>query len=179
MLNSKFLSGLTDKYQSLGDREKNAIMIALAAVVVFAFFQFAYFPLTDKKTGLQATIENKEKELSELRAITGEYQKLKSNDQNVTRRKSFNLFSTLETIATQSGLKKKIDYMKPGLHKVDTRRDEKWVEIKMSSLNLKELAKYLYRVQSMKNGIFIKRLSLRKNGDYLDLIIQPAVIETR
>ena len=70
-----------------------------------------------------------------------------------------------------------IDYMKPGAAQLDTHREEKWVEVKLSDITLKQFTNYLYNLQSFGKGIYIKRLSARKDGDYLNLILQPAVIE--
>ena len=73
----------------------------------------------------------------------------------------------------------KIDYMKPGALQLDGLREEKWVEIKLSRITVLELTKYLYNLRSFNQGIYIKRLAARKEGEYLNLILQPATVELR
>jgi hypothetical protein len=69
--------------------------------------------------------------------------------------------------------------MKPGSLQLDGQREEKWVEIKLSRITLNELTTFLYNLQSLEKDIYIKRLSAKKEGEYLNLFLQPAIIEIR
>ena len=156
--------------------------MGLLVVVTFLFFQFAYFPMKDELDRLELSVKSKEKDLSELKTIVAQYKRLertKANHKGKTRGENFDLFSVIETLATKTGLKDKIDYMKPGDLQLDGLKQEKWVDVKFSGITLKEFTDYLYNLRSFGGGIYIKRLSTRKEGKYLNLILQPAVIEIK
>jgi hypothetical protein len=129
------------------------------------------------------SIETKEKDLIRLQTLAAQYKRMAQDLKKMSAGKKegapFSLFSFLEDMATKGGLMDKIDYMRPGTLQLDSARTEKWVEIKLSDITLKELTIYLYNLQSLGENIYMKRLSARKEGDYLDLILQPAVVEVQ
>ena len=181
MWNSRSLSAWQDRYHTLTPREQTAIILALIAVFCFMLAQFIYFPMNARRTHIEASIKGKEKDLSELKIIVSQYNKMKANKHSgfKTPVGSLSLFSVLEKLATKSGLIDRIAYMKPGSMQLDATNEEKWVEVKLSQIDLKELTDYLYNLQSFQGGIYIKRLSIRKDGELLDLILQPAIIEKK
>jgi hypothetical protein len=153
-----------------------------AAVLAFLLLQLLFLPLWEKQKRLESSIKAKEGELLELKSLVAQYKRLKAQGATSRGRRQdgpFNLFSILERIATQGQLMDKIDYMRPGTLKLDKTREEKWVELKLSRITLKELTGYLHKLQSVGEGIYIKRLSARKDGDYLNMILQPAVVELK
>lgn len=181
MWNSRSLSVWQDRYRTLSRREQWVVTAGLAAVLVFLLIQFVFFPTNDRLNQLSGSVKTKEKDLSELKTIVGQYRLLEAGRDETGKEKgeSFNLFAVLEKLATESGLLDKIEYMKPGTQQVDPLREEKWVEVKLSRITLKDLTSYLYGLQSSGRGIYIKRLSARKDGEYLSLVLQPAVTETK
>lgn len=180
MWNSRLLSALKDRYQLISFRDQPAIMLGLGAVVVFFLLQFVFFPMYDRQRDLKFLIKSKENDLSELKAVVEQYRRQEASGGKSTTKieeGSLNLFSTLERLAAKSGLKDNIDYMKPGSQQLDSLKEEKWVEVKLSRITLKEFIEYLYGLQSFERGMYIKRLSARKEGGYLNLTLQPAIIE--
>ena len=181
MWNSRSLSAWQDRYHTLTSREQTAIILALIAVFCFMLAQFIYFPMNAKLAHLGSSITAKEKDLSELKIIVSEYHGMKANKHSNVKTPAgpLSLFSVLEKLATKSGLIGRIDYMKPGSMQLDAINEEKWVEVKLSQIDLKELTDYLYNLQSFQGGIYIKRLSIRKDRELLNLILQPAIIEKK
>ena len=182
MWSLRSLSALRERFDSLSIREQSVIILGLMAVLSILLVQLLYFPMSDKLSSLELSIKSKEDDLLRLKAIVVQYKSLKANSNGYDGKKqddSFNLFSVLEKMATKSGLMDKIDYMRPGTIQIDGVREEKWVELKLSQITLKELTGYLYNLQSFGKGVYIKRLSARKDGDYLTLVLQPAVIEMK
>lgn len=178
--NLELLSSLRNRYDALNVRERTAVIVALGAVLCFLLIQFVLFPMNDTVKRLESTVKTKQEELSELGRITVQYKQLSAPHQGNTEGQSADggsLFSILERLAAKDGLMDEIDYMKPGAVQLDTHREEKWVEVKLGKITLKQFTNYLYNLQSFGKGIYIKRLSARKDGDYLNLILQPAVIE--
>lgn len=179
LLSLRSLSGLRGRYYSLSDREQWALKIGVLALLVFLVLQFLLFPLDSRVKKLESSVRTKDKDLTELRTIADKYKRLPQPSSTGRSGEAFNLFSTLESQAAKSGLMEKIEYMRPGAMQLDTAREEKWVEVKVNRVTLKEMTSLLYYLESFGRGVFIKRLSARKDGDYLTLIVQPAVVETR
>ena len=150
-------------------------------VAAFLLTELVFLPTYHRVQRLTASIQTKEKDLLELKNISLQYKRLGSEKPDSGRPKGepFSLFSALEGFATESGLMDKVEYMRPGSIQLDPSRDEKWVEVKLGRVTLKEFTDYLSRIQSHGGGIYIKRLSVRKEGDYLTLILQPAVTEMK
>jgi hypothetical protein len=178
--NLRSLSVLKDKYYSLNSREQWAVKLGALALLCFFAVQFVLFPLDYRAKRLESSIRTKEKDLSELKAITSEYKHLpKPGGLRGKGEEPFNLFSTLEKLTAQNELMPNIEYMRPGGLQLDTTRDEKWVELKLNRVTLKEMTAMLHSLESVGKGVYIKRLSIRKEGEYLTVILQPAVIEIR
>lgn len=177
---SRSLSDLQDKYYALSTREQVIVVVGGLAVAFFLLLELVFLPTHDRLNRLTISVKNKERAFTELNMITAQYRTI-SNKQDGGKPKgeAFNLFSVLEKFATETGLMDKIEYMRPGTLQVDPLREEKWVEIKLGHVTLKEFADYLSKIQWFGGGIYIKRLSARKEGDYLNLILQPAVTEAK
>lgn len=177
MWNLKLLSVLQNRFTSLAIREKTAIFAGVVVIVVFLFFQFGYFPMSDRIDRLQLDTKSREKDLSELKRIVAQHKRLSATQNTIGNRKQdFNLFSELEKIARKSGVMDNLINMKPGTQMLDSVREENLVEVKLDKLTLKELTGYLYNLFTLGEEIYIKRLSARKDGEYLDLILQPAIV---
>lgn len=154
-----------------------AIFAGAVAILVFLFFQFGYFPMSERIDRLQLDTTTREEDLSELKRIVAQYERSSAAHNTFgNRKRDFNLFSELERIARKSGVMDNLDYMKPGGQKLDGLREENWVEVKLEKLTLKELTGYLYNLITFGEGIYVKRLSAKKDGDYLDLILLPAIV---
>jgi hypothetical protein len=174
------LSALRDRYYSLNSREQWAIKLGALTVLCFFVILFVLFPLDQRAKRLESSIRTKERDLSELKAIVAQYKRLpKPGPMKGKGQEPFNLFSTLEKQAAKSDLMPKIEYMRPGGLQLDATREEKWVELKLNRVTLKEMTAILHSLESVGKGVYIKRLSARKEGEYLTLILQPAVIEIR
>jgi type II secretory pathway component PulM len=179
LLSLRSLSGLRARYYSLSNREQWALKIGVLALLTFLVLQFLLFPLDNRVKRLESSVRTKEKDLTELRTIADKYKRLPQPSSAGRSGEAFNLFSTLESQVAKSGLMEKIEYMRPGAMQLDNAREEKWVEVKVNRVTLKEMTSLLYNLESFGRGVFIKRLSARKDGDYLTLILQPAVVETK
>jgi hypothetical protein len=178
---SKLLSDLQDKYYALSRREQITVVVGSLAVGFFLLFQLVLLPTHDRLNRLGISIKNKERALAELNTVVAQYKTISTDRQDggKTRGETFSLFSVLEKFATESGLTEKIEYMRPGTQQIDPLREERWVEIKLGRVTLKEFTEYLGKIHSFGGGIYIKRLSARKDGDYLSLILQPAIAEAK
>jgi type II secretory pathway component PulM len=181
MWNSRSLSALQDRYYALSKREQLVVLAGTLAVTLFLLAGLVFLPTYDRLNSLEGTVKAKERDLIELKALSLRYRHLENGRSAAEKPKgeSLSLFSVLEKLATESGLMEKIEYMRPGSLQLDPGREEKWVEVKLGRVTLKEFTDYLSRIQSFGGGIYIKRLAARKEGEYLSLILQPAVVEAK
>jgi len=138
--------------------------------------------MNDRRAGLESSVRGKERDLLKLKEMIIQVKRLeqyKTTDIEKREGEPFNLFSVLDKLANESKLTDNMDYMKPGNIQLDGLREEKWVEMKLSRVTLNEFTRFLYNLNAFEKEIYIKRLSVRKEGDYLNLILQPAVVEVR
>ena len=179
LLSLRSLSGLRASYYSLSDREQWVLKIGTLALLIFLVLEFLLFPLDSRVKRLERSVRTKERDFTELRTIADKYKRLPQPSRAGRSGETFNLFSMLESQVAKSGLMDKVEYMRPGAIQLDTAREERWVEVKANRVTLKEMTALLYNLESSARGVYIKRLSARKDGDYLTLILQPAVVETK
>ena len=138
---------MQDKYYALSRREQVVVVVGGLAVALFLLLQLVFLPTHDRLNRLRISAKNKERTLLELNTIAAQYKTISANRQDggKPRGEAFSLFSVLEKFATESGLMDKIEYMRPGSLQVDPLREEKWVEIKLGRVTLKEFTDYLGR----------------------------------
>ena len=143
-------------------------------------FQFLVFPLLDSKEGLARGIKTKRAALKEIAMLSAEYQSQQSGSQGIQqamsgRKKGFTLFSFLDEAAGAADVKKFIKYMKPSVSAGTGDYKESTVEMKLEGITLDQLTRYLYRIESPKDLVNIRRITIssnKKEAGYLDAILQ-------
>lgn len=164
----------------LGRKEKILISGAGCAVAFFLLFELLVFPFYEKKGRLEAGVRAKQKALKEVRVLGAEYEVRKHKTLALkrivsARKKGFALFSYLENAAGQADVKDHIKYMKPSDAKEAGPFRESSVEMKLTDVTLKELLDYLHAIESPRNAIYVKRISIRESkrkSEYLDGVLQ-------
>ena len=154
--------------KKLSKREKNALYLAAGFIMLFFVFQFIVFPALDRQNQLERQLRFKTATLNEMLQLKSEYdlivKKAAFAESRFSKRKpGFTLFSFLDRLAGETGLKDKILYMKPS---TSMQKDKKYktamVEMKLQSIDLGQLTTYLYRIETSENMVFIRRLSISK-----------------
>lgn len=170
----------------LNKREKTAVSVAVACVCLFVLWQFAVEPFLGKRRQLRSAIAARTQTLADIRALRAEYESLREKGalfqkQFARRDKSFTLFSFLDRLAGESGIKGNITYMKPSsVDQPDSRYKLSLVEMKLTALNLEQLSGYLFRIETSPNMVTVKRLSVTKAGkdkDLLNVVLQVETLE--
>ena len=170
----------------LSKREKYSVYIAAASLVLFVLIQIIIFPLMNKRQNTEKTIRAKTAVLEQMKALRADYDAFTQNAALSKRRfakrqKGFTLFSFLERLAGATGIKDHITYMKPS---TSTEKNSpiklSKVEMKIQAITMKQLADYLYRVETSENMVTVKRLSVSKTGKregFLDAVLQVETYE--
>jgi general secretion pathway protein M len=153
----------------LSKREKYYIYVAVAFICIFVLFQLAVFPVFDKRERFKQMIQVKTQTLQDMYALKSEYetavQKTNISKSLIEkRRKDFTLFSFLDKLAGESGLKNKIIYMKPttSARKNDDYKISK-VEMQLQGITLEQLTLFIYRIETSENIVSIRRLSISRS----------------
>ena len=175
---------LPDKFKKLNKRERYGIMVAAGVVGIFIIAIFIVQPLISKTDRLRKNLQNKALELEQMRQLQSEYASLTqttkiSKSKFLGRQKGFTLFSFLDRLAGDAGIKDRISYMKPS-KKVQKNSPYKIsrVEMKLEAITLEQLTTYLYGVETSKNMVDIKKISISKKDKKQGLITAVLQVET-
>ncbi len=164
-------------------REINILIFGITFVVLFFGFNFGIAPVFEKRTNLTRILIEKQAAIAKMTAQQEQFLMASNNLDTKerilsTRKKSFSLFSFLDSQARLSGVKENVAYMKPftkNLEKSDYILAT--VKVKLKEVYLKELVDFLSKIESSKNGVSITSLSLTKAGKAK--VKLDAVIETQ
>lgn len=167
-------------------REKYAIYVATGCVFLFVLFQFIVFPIFEKRTHLKNSLQVKTKMLEEMHILKSEYEAIKEKNEwsearFSKRKQGFTLFSFLDELAGEADVKEHITYMKPSKSaQPNSKYQISMVELKLQQITLKQLADYLYKVETSENMVSISRLSIQKTGKeegFINVVLQVETLE--
>jgi len=174
------------KLKNLNKHQKYAVYAASGLIALFILIQFIISPIIKKKERVTRTLQAKTKTLEEMHILQSEYDIIREKAVTYKKRfearnKDFTLFSFLDRLADKSGIKNHITYMKPSTsargksgYKVSK------VEMKLQSITLKQLTSYLHGVETSKNIVSIKRISIVKTGikeGFVNVVLQIETVE--
>jgi general secretion pathway protein M len=172
------------KLERLNKREKYVLYGALGGFGLWIIIQLVVFPVFGKRDRMEKNLQAKINMLAEMQQLSSDYQALTQNAQIAAarfgrREKGFTLFSFLDQLAGEAGIKNRISYMKPskteqknGSYKISR------VEMKLDEITLEQLVKYLYGVETSENLVEIKKLSITKKDTKQSLISVVMQVET-
>ena len=177
---------LPAQFKKLNKRERYGIMVAAGVVGIFIIAIFIVQPLISKTDRLRKNLQNKALELEQMRQLQSEYASLTqttkiSKSKFLGRQKGFTLFSFLDRLAGDAGIKDRISYMKPS-KKVQKNSPYKIsrVEMKLQSITKAQLVPFLHRVETSRNQVTINRISIsktKKPEGYITVVLQVETIE--
>jgi general secretion pathway protein M len=172
--------------RKLSKREKYAIWIGSALLGIFMITQFIITPLLSHRERLIRGIQAQTKAYQEILALKSEYEILEARAETATksifaRQKGFTLFSFLDQLAGQTGIKDNIAYMKPTVSaQENSPYKTSVVETKLQAVTLERLTAYLYLIETSSNMVRINRLSITKKDSqtgYVDAVFMAETIE--
>ncbi len=172
--------------KQLTRREKHSLYAASGIICLFIIMQFIVLPVFDKQDRLKRSLEVKTKILQDMINLKSEHDAIiqttalsKVHFEN--REKGFTLFSFLDKLSGKAGLKDHITYMKPSTTvQKNSPYKTSQVEMKLRGLTLQQLTVYLHMVETSKNMVNVKRLSISKTGKqegFIDAVLQVETSE--
>ena len=168
----------------MNKRERYAVMLAAAVIGMFLIVTLIVEPFLSRTDQLKKSLQDKAVMLEEMRQLQSEYSRL-TQKANVSkalfsrRQKGFKLYPFLGQQALEAGVKDNIIYMKPTTKvQINSPYKISRVEMKLDAITLKQLTNYLYGVETSKNIVDIKRISITKKDKKQGLLTAVLQVET-
>ena len=167
----------------LAKRERLLLIGGIALLLLLIFFQLLSSGRKEMRTR-QKESKRLEKDLKEMYGFRNRYlaleERLKSFEESiVTRPTNFTLFSYLEDLASQAGVKERIDYLKPEEMKVSERYRRSLVRIKLKGVTLEQLTRYLYSIERSPHSLGVRRLHIAPQSikrELLDITFEVSTL---
>ncbi len=173
--------------KQLNKREKLVITAGAAALAGLLLIYGCILPLIELREKAMRQAVAAEIELQEMMAYREEYRQLEAENLKTAemlkkRPANFSLFSFLDQLAGSTGIKNKIIYMKPStVADSEKRSNRSRVEIKLDDVNLEQISRLLYRIETSPHLINVPRLSIKQKkqaGGLLETVLQVETVET-
>jgi general secretion pathway protein M len=178
------LSSLPTMLSGLNRRERLVVYAGAAALIVFLILQLIIFPVFDKRAKLHAEIVYKRIALQEIHELKAEFDAITRTSQMADteikkRAKNFTLFSFLDSLAGESGIKQNIGYMKPSTSNLkNSSYVLSTVEIKLQSITMKQMVAFLHGIEMSGEHVWVKRMSLTRDDKKEGLLNSIIQVET-
>ncbi len=167
--------------KQLNPREKVVIGLGSVFLVLILLIYAGVLPLMERRERSAQRLIAMEAELVEMRGYQVEYNRLQAENRRTAailkkRPADFSLFSFLDQLAGNTGIKGKIIYMKPSTVKEqDEASNRSRVEIKLNDVTLEQISRFLYRIEISPHLISVPRLSIKQQqqeSGFLETVLQ-------
>jgi general secretion pathway protein M len=170
--------------KKLSKREKLILAAAACAIGLFGLVQLVVVPVFDKRDRMRSTLQAKTVVLQEMRQLQSEYNSVTQRSAQAKARfdrrsSGFTLFSFLDKLAGEAGVKDRITYMKPSktVQKNNSYKLSR-VEMKLEGITLEQLTTYLYGVETSENMVSVSKISVSKKDNKQGLLNAVLLVET-
>ncbi|MEE8400048.1 MAG: hypothetical protein V3S89_13640 [Desulfobacterales bacterium] len=165
-------------------REKYAIYGAAGLIGILLLNGLIISPLIDAHDVRTRTLAAKTKIRNDIINMKAEYEAIEQRTSASTsrfsgRRANFTLFSFLDNLAGDAKIKEHITQMKPSIFKPkDSPYRISRVEMKLQSITMEQLTTYLHKVETAKEMVFVRRLSVSRDSKQQGFINAILQVET-
>ncbi|UCF90946.1 MAG: type II secretion system protein M [Desulfobacterales bacterium] len=172
------------KLKKLNKREKYIVYGVAGLIGLLILVQLIVKPVLDRRDRLQRNLQATAIMLEEMRRLQTEYQGLQDKAEVLQARfgrraQDFTLFSFLDRLAGEAGIKDRISYMKPSrTFERTTAYKISRVEMKLEAITLEQLAAYLHGVETSENMVSIRKASISKKDQTQGLLNAVLQVET-
>lgn len=165
---------------NLTKREKQTIAAGAVIFGLIVAFQVFVRPAIGRLRTLRRVVSDKQQVLAELRAKSEQYKTVSRELEKIQlemRRQpeESNILSFVERIQKDSGLMQNVVYMKPSAMTVKDVYEQKTIEIKLQSITLSQLIRFLLKIESSEFNIGFRTLEIKRglsDSSLLDTTIQ-------
>jgi general secretion pathway protein M len=168
-------------FAKLDTRQRYLVAVCAAVVLVALVLSFAVFPMWDARAKMKKTIATSSKKLEEVIKIDSEFvaqdaQISRIRKAMASRRADFTLFSYLEKKAIAASVKGSIKQMNSMQGIKSPSFEETLMDLKLEKITIKQLADFLYQIESPSEMIKIKRITVDKMKESPDYISAQILI---
>ncbi len=168
-------------WTKLDPKQRYIVAGGAVFVIVALLLEFAVFPIFDAKAKMKKTIATHSKKLEEMVKIDSEFAGQDAQISRIkyaiaSRRADFTLFSYLEKKAMAANVKGCIKQMNSMQGVKSPSFDENLIDLKLETITIKQLADFLYHVESPTEMIRIKRITISKMKESPDYISAQLLI---
>jgi general secretion pathway protein M len=172
-------------WDRLSKRQQLTVAGGAGLVLVMLLLQFFFLPFMDAQKASNQAIRKNEKTLAEIMLLSKDYQVLKQQagriQQALARRpQNFSLFSHLEKIAGDAGVKSNIKSINAAKGAISGPYEELPVDIRLEKITLKQITDFLYLLESPQELIRVKKIVLAKmpeSPEYLSAQVQAVTFQ--
>jgi general secretion pathway protein M len=171
-------------FKNMNKRERYGVILAAGVIGIFLFAVFIVEPFLSRTDNMKKNLQTKTVMLEQMQKLHSEYAALTQSEKTSKSRfqrrpKGFKLYSFLDRLAGKSGIKDRIIYMKPTktVQKNSPYKISR-VEMKLEAITLEQLSNYLYGVETSKNMVDIKKISISKKDKKQGLLTAVLQVET-
>jgi len=154
---------------NLSPRDRNALLIGLAAVLIAVFYLGIVSPYQSAIARLDSQIASRQRQLQEVQVLRQRYLSLQGELTQAERRgvsnRNFSLFSFVENLTGQIASRENLVYMRPQPVAVKDEFKEESVEIKLEKIELDQLVRILYQIDTADAFLQVKNLRLKIRFD--------------
>ncbi|HEX9874679.1 MAG TPA: type II secretion system protein GspM [Deferrimonas sp.] len=154
---------------NLSPRDRNALLIGLAAVLLAVFYLGIVSPYQSAIARLDSQIASRQRQLQEVQVLRQRYLSLQGELTQAERRgvsnRNFSLFSFVENLTGQIASRENLVYMRPQPVAVKDEYKEESVEIKLEKIALDQLVRILYQIDTADAFLQVKNLRLKIRFD--------------
>lgn len=155
-------------------RERQMLAIMAGAVAIWLIYWIINVFLMNPLVRSQNNVEARQRVLQKIMILQSDYRRIESEVNKLERMirsgQRGNVLSNLETMANQASIKDKIASMDPKSSPPNDLYKENVIEVRLKSVNLKQLVDYLYRIESSGQLLKIKRLRIKTRSDDAKLL---------
>ena len=170
------MSGLMARIRAalddLNPRERLLVLAAAVTVGIFVVLLGVVRPLLSASARASNRVVAAESELEVVRRLRHEYDevngRLASVEERVRNTPPAQLFTTLETLASQAAVT--IDSMEPRTSPASESYRETKMQVSLKKVTLSQLVTYLHRIESAEQVLSIKSLRIRTRNDKPELL---------
>jgi Tfp pilus assembly protein PilO len=165
---------------NLTQREKQFLAAGAVLLGLIVVFQLFAKPAISRVSTLRRVVSDKRQLLSELRAKSEQYETISRKLEKIRlemerQPEERKILSFVERIQKDSGLMKKVFYMKPSTMTVNDVYEEVTIEIQLRSVTLDQLIQFLLKIESSELAIGFRTLDIKRgvrDSSLLDTTIQ-------
>ena len=168
-------------WTNLDTKQRYLVAICAAVVIVALVLSFAVFPMWDARAKMKKNILNNSKKLEEMVKIDSDFaiqdaQISRIKNAIASRRADFTLFAHLEKKAVAANVKGSIKQMNSVQGVKSSSLEETLIDLKLEKITIKQLADFIYQIESPDELIRIKRLTVEKMKESPDYVSAQFII---